>query len=201
MSKLMIALFVAAGLGVAGSAAAQTYSTTAAPTPMTKDNFTLARSNADAQYKLDKEACTSLSGNAKDICAAEAKGRDHAAKADAEAAYENTPKAREKARSARADAAYEVAKEKCDDLSGNAKDVCAKEAKAEHVKATADAKVDRVAADSRRGAAEKTADARREAAEDKRDAEYKVAAEKCDSLAGAAKDACIREAKMRFGKS
>jgi len=190
-SKLMIALFMSAGVAIAGGAHAQT----------TKDARDIAIRNAEAQYKRDKATCDGLSGNAKDICVEEAKGKEKVAKAEAEAAYENTPKAREKARSARADAAYEVAKEKCDDLSGNAKDVCAKEAKAEHVKATADAKVDRVAADSRRGAAEKTADARREAAEDKRDAEYKVAAEKCDSLAGAAKDACIREAKMRFGKS
>ena len=31
---------------------------------------------------------------------------------------------------AKADATYEVAKERCDDLSGNAKDVCKKDAKA-----------------------------------------------------------------------
>jgi len=93
-----------------------------------------------------------------------------------------------------------VAKEKCDDFSGNAKDVCMKEAKANHVRATADAKVDRVAADSQNTAAEKTAEARKDATEDKRDAEYKVAIEKCDSLAGTSKDTCVRDAKMRFGK-
>ena len=47
----------------------------------------------------------------------------------------------------------------------------------------------------------KTADAKQDAAEDKRDADYKVAVEKCDALAGAAKDACVRDAKARFGKS
>ena len=83
---------------------------------------------------------------------------------------------------ARADANYEVAKEKCDDLAGNAKDVCVKEAKAAFVKAKADAKVDRVAADTRKDSADKTAEARREAAADKRDADYKVAIEKCDAL-------------------
>ena len=46
-----------------------------------------AKKSADAQYKLDKEACATLSGNTKDICMAEAKGKDTAAKADAEAAY------------------------------------------------------------------------------------------------------------------
>ena len=128
-------------------------------------------------------------------------GQGEGRKAEAEAAYENTPKARENPRLARADATYEVAKEKCDDLAGNAKDVCVKEAKATYVKAKADAKVDRVASDARQESAQKTASAKREATEDKRDAEYKVAVEKCDSLAGTAKDACVRDAKARFGKS
>jgi hypothetical protein len=35
---------------------------------------------------------------------------------------------------AKVDADYAVAKEKCDDFSGNAKDVCVKEAKAAQVK-------------------------------------------------------------------
>jgi hypothetical protein len=198
MSKLMIALFVAAGLGFAAPAAAQMYSP---KSPMSKDNYTLAKTNADAQYKIDKDACSSLSGNAKDICVAEAKGKDNVAKADAEAAYENTPKARQNARVAHAQAKYDVAIEKCDDQAGNRKDVCVKEAKAGLVKGKADAKVDRVAADTSQDAATKQADARKEANTDKRDAEYKVAIEKCDALASTAKDACIGNAKAQFGKS
>src|SRR6202140_3568299 len=142
MSKLMIALFVTAGLGIAGPGAAQTYAPKTDSAPVSKDSYTMAKTNADAQYKIDKDACSSLSGNAKDICAAEAKGKDNVAKADAEAAYENTPKAREKARVAHAQANYDVAIEKCDDLAGNRKDVCVKESKAEFVKGKANAKVD-----------------------------------------------------------
>ena len=119
--------------------------------------------NAEAQYKMDKDACSSRSGNAKDICLAEATGKEKIAKADAEAAYKNTPKAREDARATRAEATYNVAKEKCDELSGNPKDVCVKEADAALVKAKADAKVDRVAADTQQDAAAKQADARKEA--------------------------------------
>ena len=201
MSKLLIALLVAAGLGVAGSAAAQTYAPKTTSTPISKDSYAVAKKNADAQYKIDKDACSALSGNAKDICVAEAKGKDNVAKADAEAAYENTPKARENARVAHAQAKYDVAIEKCDDLAGNAKDVCIKEAKAELVKGKANAKVDRVAADTSHEAATKQAEARKDANADKRDAEYKVAIEKCDALAGAAKDACISNAKAQYGKS
>ena len=50
-------------------------------------------------------------------------------------------KATRKVADARADAAYDVAKEKCDDLKGNDKDVCEKDAKAARVKAKEDAKV------------------------------------------------------------
>ncbi len=201
MSKLLIALFLAVGLGIAGSAAAQTYAPKSTSTATSKSSYTMAKGNADAQYKVDKEACSPLSGNAKDICAAEAKGKYSVARSEAEAAYKNTPKARESARVAQAQAAYDVAVEKCDDLAGNSKDVCVKEAKAEFVKGKANAKVDRVVTDTRKDAATKQADARKEASEDKRDAEYKVAIEKCDALAAPAKDACISNAKVQYGKS
>ena len=192
ISKLLVALFAAAGLCLAGGVSAQT---------MTKDARDQAIKSAEAQYKTDKAACDALKGNPKDICMEEAKGKEKVAKAEAAAGYENTPKARENLRLARADATYEVAKEKCDDLAGNAKDVCVKEAKAAEVKGKADAKVDKVATESTQDAVKKTADAKQDAAVDKRDADYKVAVEKCDSLAGAAKDSCVKNAKMKFGKS
>jgi hypothetical protein len=201
MFKLMIALFVTAGLSFAGAGAAQTYTSKTPSTPMSKDSYTTANTNADTQYKVDKDACSSLGGNAKDICGAEAEGKHSIAKADAQAAYENTPKARETARVAHAQANYNVVIEKCDDLAGNRKDVCVKEAKAELVKGKADAKVDRVTADTRHDAATKQADARKDANADKRDAEYKVAIEKCDALAGPAKDSCVSNAKAQYGKS
>ena len=191
-SNLLMALFSAAGLAIAGGATAQT---------MSKDAHDNAYKSAESQYKMDRESCNTLAGNAKDVCVEDAKGKEKVAKAEADAAFKNTPKSREAARIAHADAAFQVAKEKCDDLAGNAKDVCVKEAKAAHVKATADAHVDRVAADTRNSSSEKMADARHEAADDKRDADYKVAIEKCDALSGPSKDACVASAKSRFGKS
>jgi len=182
----------AAGLCLAGGAGAQA---------MSKDARDAAIQNAEEQYKVDIVACDGMSGNAKDVCTLQAKGKEKVAKAEADAAFKNTPKAREDARVAQADASFAVAKERCDDFSGNAKDVCVKEANAAHVKAKADAKVDRVAADTNKDAAVKTADARKEANAEKRDADYKVAIEKCESLAGTAKDACVRDAKLRYGKS
>jgi hypothetical protein len=198
MSKLMIALFVTAGLGFAGASAAQMNSPMTAP--ISKASYSQAVNDADAQYKIDKDACALLSGNAKDICVAEAKGKASVAKADAEAAYKHTPKARENARVVRAQANYNVAIEKCDALAGNPKDVCVKEAKSELVKGKANAKVGRVASDTNKEAATKQAEARKDASADKREAEYKVAIEKCDALAGPAKDACVSNAKAQYGK-
>ena len=202
MSKLLIALFVSAGLGVAGCATQREAPMAAAKpaAPISKDAYDTIVKNADTQYKTEKDACASRSGNAKDICLAEAKGKEKVAKADAEAAYKNTPKEREDARVTRAEASYDVAKEKCDELSGNSKDVCVKEANAALVKAKADAKVDRVAADTRLDADTKQVEARNEAIKDKRAAEYKVAIEKCDAVAGPAKDTCISGAKVQYGK-
>ena len=200
MSKLMIALMAAGGLGVCGASSAQMLAPKTMATPISKDAYVAAKASADTQYKVDKDACASLSGNAKDICMAQAKGKDKIAKADAEAAYENTPKARESARVTHAEATYAVSKEKCDDLAGNRKDVCVKEAQAELVKGKANAKVDRVAADTSHDAATKQAEARADASTDKRDAEYKVAIEKCDAFSGPAKDACVSSAKVQYGK-
>ena len=214
MSKLLIALFVAAGLSIAGCATQKDAPVAAAKpmapvatitpvAPISKDAYDISVRNAETQSKTDTDACSSRSGNAKDICLAEANGKEKVAKADAEAAYayKNTPTAREDARVTRAEATYNVAKEKCGGLAGNPKDVCVKEANAELVKAKADAKVDRVTADTRQDAAAKQADALKQANTDKRDAEYKVAIEKCDALAATAKDACISNAKLQYGKS
>jgi len=133
MSKLMISLLAAAGIAFAGAANAADSKT------MSRDAYKADKDKIEAQYKADKDRCGSLSGNAKDVCQAEAKGKEKVAKAELEANYKNTDKARIDARTAKADADYDVAKEKCDDLSGNQKDVCVKEAKAAHTKAKSDA--------------------------------------------------------------
>ena len=197
-SKLLLALMAAAGLTLAGAGQAATMGTQASN--MSKDAHDAAYKSASDQYKADKDACKAMTGNAKEYATA-LTALEQVAKAEADAAYKNTPKARESARNAKADADYNVAKEKCDDMSGNQKDVCVKEAKAAHTKAKADAKVDRVASDTSAKSTQKTAEARKDAMEDKRDADYKVAIEKCDSLSGAAKDTCVKNAKVKYGKS
>lgn len=187
------------------------FSTAAFSAPMTKAEYQTAKDTISTQYKSDKTACDGMTGNAKDICKEEAKGREKVARAELEARYEPSAKHDRDVRMAKADAAYEVAKEKCDDATGNAKDVCRKEAKAAYVSAKADAKAAEKTSDANATARDKTSDAnatardkvssaRKDAATEKRDAAYAVAKEKCDALSGDPKDACIKDAKARYGQ-
>lgn len=178
---------------------------------MTKEENKATEEKIEAEYKAADKACNTFSGNAKDICVLEAKGKEKVAKAQLNAAYKPSAKAHRAVLDTKAEAAYAVAKERCDDLAGNPKDVCLKEAKAAEVSAKADAKLQlqttdasmtaqKTTAQAQGKAQEKIADARNDAATDKIDAQYKVEKEKCDALAGAAKDNCQAQAKARFGK-
>jgi hypothetical protein len=152
----------------------------------------------DADYDSARKRCDGVSGNAKDICMAQAKGARNVGKAELEAREKGTPKAHHGARVAKADADYQVAKEKCDEHAGNSKDVCIKDAKTALTRAKADAKVERESREASKRNVERTAEVRREAGSDVRDAEYKAAVERCDAFAGDAKDRCVADARARF---
>ena len=110
--------------------------------------------------------------------------------AELEYGYSGKPVDQTKVQVAKAESAYAVAKEKCDDQAGNAKDVCVKEAKAIEVKALADAKMGK-----------EIGEAKVDASAAKRDADYKVAVEKCDAMAGDAKASCVSAAKARSARA
>jgi len=155
-----------------------------------KATYNTGKTRIESAFKADRAACGSMSGNAKDICMEEAKGKERVALAELE--YSFTGKAADgtKVLVARAESTYAIAKERCDDQAGNAKDVCVKEAKAAETRALAEAKLGK-----------QIGEARKDAAQDIRDADYKVAIEKCDALAGDTKASCIASAKTKFGKS
>ena len=176
-------------------------STSAMGGTISKVEYKAAKEDISAKYKADNAACKAMTGNAKDICIEEAKGREKVAKAEFEANYSPSSKHRYDVRMAKANAAYAVAKDKCDDFSGNAKEVCRKEAKSAYVTAKADAKVAEKTSDANATARETTTEARKDAATEKRDAAYGVAKEKCEALADDAKDKCIKDAKARYGQS
>jgi hypothetical protein len=190
---------------------ALSFGTSAIAQGMSKNDYKAAKQKISAEYTSAKTACGSLSGNAKDICVEEAKGKESVAKAELQASYKPSLQARYKVQVASAHAGYAVAKERCDDSAGNVKDVCVKEAKAAQTVAVTDAEVQLKTAQANRVANAKTSDAvnqavstkadvRNDAAAQKREAQYKVEKEKCDALASAAKDGCLTQAKANFGK-
>ncbi|HKA44799.1 MAG TPA: hypothetical protein VKF40_22635 [Burkholderiales bacterium] len=190
MKTTLMTFAVAAALGFSGMGYAA----------LSKQERKAEQDRISSAYKADKEKCKGMKANAKDVCMAEAKGTHKVAKAELEARDKGTPKAQADVKLAKAEAEYDVAKEKCDDKSGNAKDVCKKDAKATFTRAKADSKVDREAKESSKDNRERVAEARRDAVKDVNQADYKAARERCDSLSGDAKDRCISDVKARYGK-
>jgi hypothetical protein len=91
----------------------------------------------------------------------------------------------------RIEAEYKAAKERCDTMQGNAKDVCQKEAKGKEkiAKADLDAKMNPTAANQRK------------AKEAKAEAEYDVAKERCEDQKGNEKDVCEKDAKAKYERA
>jgi osmotically-inducible protein OsmY len=140
VNKLNInAIAIAIGFGFSAGATAQS---------MSKAEYKSGMDSIAAEYKSAKAACASKSGNAKDICEAKAEGKENVAKAELEARYAPSNQNRYAVRIAKAKAAYSVAEEKCDDKSGNDKQVCMKEAKAAETRAMARAKAQLKSADA-----------------------------------------------------
>jgi osmotically-inducible protein OsmY len=149
MNKLNITA-IAAAIALAFSAGAM------AAQSMSKDEYKAAQNRIAAAYKSATADCGSLSANAKDVCMAEAKGKEKVAKAELAARNKPGEKARYAVSIAQAEADYAVAKEKCDDKAGNDKTVCVREAKAAETRAKADAKAQMRTSDASKPAKEKS---------------------------------------------
>lgn len=179
--------------------------------PLSKVEYKAGKTDIAAKLKVDKKACDAQTGNAKDICIEEAKGVEKVALAELQANYEPSPKHSYGIGVAKAKTAFAIAKEKCDDQTGNPKDVCRKEAEAAYTTAMAEAKLTEKTrmnnnkaaeeiTDAKTTAIDKNASAQKTANTDIRDVDYKTATEKCDAFADNAKAKCVAEAKTRFGK-
>ncbi|WP_148717299.1 hypothetical protein [Chitinolyticbacter meiyuanensis] len=153
------------------------------------DGFDAQERAVKQRYDAADKRCDGLSGNAEDICEVQAKADRDIELARINAQRKNTAEARLDAERVRVKSEFNVANEKCDDLAGNKKDVCQEKAKADRDKALADLEVrkDGVSAVD-------------EASKEKREADYKVAKARCDELSGDDKDACVKQAKDRYGQ-
>jgi hypothetical protein len=157
---------------------------------MSKGELKTHKARISEEYKADKQACHAHAGNAKDVCVQEAKGKEKVARAEMTHQHSGKASDHKHVMVTQAKADYLVAKERCDDLAGNAKDVCVKEAQAVEKKALADI-----------GTAPHMGQPKNKAASEKLEADYQVALEKCKALAGGAKTSCEASAKVTFGKN
>jgi hypothetical protein len=91
----------------------------------------------------------------------------------------------------RIEAEYKAAKERCDTMQGNAKDVCQKEAKGKEnvAKAELTAKMSPSASNQRK------------VQEAKAEADYDVAKERCEDQKGNDKDVCAKDAKAKYERA
>jgi hypothetical protein len=152
-------------------------------------DYKAGKTRIAADYKADKLACKGMTSNAKDVCQEEAKAKEKNDRAALEYSYTGKASDQKKMQSVQLDTTYDVAKERCDDLAGNAKDVCVQAAKAAQTKGRAEMKL------------VKDVDAAsKDATATSREADLKLAEEKCDALAGDAKSTCQSAAQARFGK-
>jgi hypothetical protein len=157
MTALYAALSGALLLGAATLAPAQ--STPSAParavTPdrmenkaegISREAYNQEKDRIEADAKAAKDACKSMKDNAKDICQAEAKGKEKLAKKELDYKKNPNDKNRQDVEKMKAEVAYEIAKEKCEDRQGVAEQAsCKKQAKDEKDRAMAAVKGKKVA--------------------------------------------------------
>jgi hypothetical protein len=93
--------------------------------------YNAAKSQAEAVYDHEVERCDAKSGNDKDVCVQAAKAKRTASEADAKAQHK-AGDARKDANEDKLEAEYKVAKERCDNFSGDEKDACQERAKAKY---------------------------------------------------------------------
>lgn len=174
-TRLLVAITLAAGLG---ASQAENISRTV---------LEGARDDVKAHHETALHACDPLSGNARDVCKAEAEGRQKVALAWLDYRHTGSDRDRQKLNEAVYEARHEVARERCDDLAGDRKDLCLREARTARDKAKADARLQK-----------EVAEAMDDAQKARMKADYQLAAERCNSLAGERRDVCMTSAEARF---
>lgn len=123
------------------AAIALVFGTGAVAAPSTsKAEYKARKDRISAEYKSARANCNLLSGNAKNVCMAEATGTEKVAKAELEVDHKPGPKTRYYLTVARANADHAVARAKCNDKAGIDRKVCLQQARAERSRARADAK-------------------------------------------------------------
>ena len=110
---------------------------------MSFEEYKTQRSRVQDRFATAKERCTSVSDHSRMVCEVQARTAYDVARTELRAKYKPTPGTLEKARVAKADATYRVARAKCGDLDGSAREVCIEDAKKTWNSAKAEAQASR----------------------------------------------------------
>jgi hypothetical protein len=120
MKELKLKLTVAAlSLGL-------TFSLGAAAESLSSDSYRAGKDKIAADYKSANAPCQTMSGNAKDICMAEAKGKEKVARAELEATYKPNVNNRYEVSVAKADAKAQREMANAEEKAAEARDKSAK---------------------------------------------------------------------------
>jgi hypothetical protein len=114
-----------------------------------RESYVAQMDRADAEYRAARERCDDLAGNPRRVCVAEARAARRIAHSEIALQQKDTPKSRYDARVARAEAGFEVAKERCGELAGHAREMCIAEARADEARAKNAARLDRQDSETR----------------------------------------------------
>lgn len=115
----------------------------AQPASMSLAVYLARHKQIGVDYAEARSACSAGGSNvnAREVCLADAMGRDHVAKANLEVDYRSTSRTLLEANDARTTAAFWSARERCGDLVFRLQAACNQEAKAAEVAAKADARL------------------------------------------------------------
>lgn len=132
MNTLSLAIAsITLGFILTSSAMAQT---------MSKEERLTSRNKISSDYKQEKTDCERMSGTPKNICMAEANGKEKVQLSELDARYTPSTQTLYQVSIAKAEVRYEISKERCTDMTGSSRDTCIKEAKAVEIDAKAEAK-------------------------------------------------------------
>ncbi|MDA7414803.1 hypothetical protein PGB34_00370 [Xenophilus arseniciresistens] len=129
MKKHLLMMAMGAGLLMAAQAGA-----------MSREEYKVGEDRIAAEYKAATARCEALQNNARDVCEKQAKGQESVARAELEHNFKPGPASARKVAEEKVKAEYEIAREKCDDMQGEAKNSCEKQAKAVESRGMAEVK-------------------------------------------------------------
>lgn len=193
MTKPSTALIVlAAGFAFCAGAAAQV---------LARSDYQARDQVIATQFRTATAGCAALAGHTKAVCVAEANAGARIGRADLEARYRPSAKARHRALIVAADSRLTVARVRCADRRGVARNTCETQAMDVWTSADANAGARLKTAEANARAAEQSIEDREEAASDTLDARYTAARLQCDGYyLGKTRDLCLLQTRAHFNR-